>query len=261
MRWPPAALCLLSLTALPSCRKEVPCYGEVSVDDLYRQQKRMMDDGVELCPQHLAPKIVADGSGVSLDGRKLADRAELPSGSVRKVQALFTELKLYRERWKQLHPSKMFDAHATVVIGGELDALAGISVLQTTAFAGYPRMRVECAGVLSEIYWAVPGPPQPEGEAPSRETMRVMRSSDGWFTLSLPDSKPRVSDAHARDVPGLLSSVQEACSGRGGACAHILEIEAREGSFAEVARLVSLLMSAPAFSRRLPTLRLKAPGV
>jgi len=259
MRWPPAALCLLSLTALPSCRKEVPCYGEVSVDDLYRQQQRMMD-GVEVCPQHLAPKIEADGSGVTLDGRKLSGRGSLPSGSIRKLEPLFTELKLYRERWKQLHPSKMFDAHARVVVGGDVDAIGGISVVQSTAFAGYPRMRLECPGIELEIDWAVPGPPQPEGEAPSRETMRVVRGRDGWFTVSMPDSKPRIADSHARDLPGLLSSIEEACSGRGGACAHVLEIETSEGSFADITRMARTLMYSSAFSRRLPTLRLKAPG-
>ena len=236
----------------------MPCYGEIERDDLYRMQQRLIEDGEEVCPQHVAPKIEASGSGVMLDGRKLSGMGSLPNGSIRKLEPLFTELKLYRELWKQLHPANLFDAHARVVIGGDVDAIGGISVLQSTAFAGYPRMRIECPGVELEIYWAVPMPPQPDGEGPARETMRVVRGNDGWFTVSLPDSKPRLADSHARDLPGLLSSVEEACSGRGGACAHVLELETTEGSFADITRMARALMYSSAFSRRLPALRLKA---
>lgn len=253
----PAACCLLLLPALlGSCRREIPCFGDISVDDLYRQQQRI-EDGEEVCPQHLAPKIQASGAGVVLDGRKLAGRGSLPADSVRKVEPLFTDLKLYRERWKQLHPAKMFEPHAVVSVGSEVDAIGGISLVQSTAFAGYPRIRVECPGLELELYWAVPGPPQPDGEGPVRETLRVVQDRNGWFTVSMPDSKPRPADSHAKDLPGLIASVEETCSANGGACAHVLELETNEGSFAEVASLARTLMYSRAFSKRLPMLRLK----
>lgn len=251
-----------ALAALAGCSKgRVQCYGEIEKDDLYKMQQ-LIQEGKEVCTENHAPKIEVSFSGIVLNGRTIAPWSVLPEGEAKKVAPLFDELKELREIWKQLHPALRFDPDTTVEIAGDIDALAGVGILLSIAYAGYPRMRVRSGEVKFDAYWAVPMPPNPDADTQGPETLRVGRTPEDWYELRFdgPPKKQRPAGWAVRDVPSLAQAIQEACAPREGACAQIVDIQVRGGTFLEVARLARMVLQSPAFAKRYPTLRLSGPG-
>jgi hypothetical protein len=254
---------LLALVPSLACKRKPVCHGNLGddpeKDDLVRMYKSIQD-GVEPCPQHLRPKVVVSATGVVLDGRTIVASSALPIGTLKKVEALFTELKAYRELWKMTHPALAFEAQLTAVIDPDIDGSAGASILQTAAFAGFPRMRVESGGVTFETYWSVPRPPRPGDE--ETESLYLRRTTQGWYELRFvgPPKKNRPADASARDVAALLEELATTCASRSGACADVLAVGVDHPTFLELAQLVRAILGSPAFSRRSPELKFVAPA-
>ena len=251
---------VLTALALCACKRAPSCFGELDRDDLYRMQKAIAD-GQEPCPHWSRPRLVVDQASVSLDGQVLAPRSSLPSGAARRVDPLYFQLKTNREYWKQLHPSKPFEPQVRATLAGDLDALAGISILTTTAYAGFPRMQVLAGGVAFSAYWAVPGPPSPDEEE-QPVTLRVAPDKDERYEWRIDGGPKKLppSGGISRDLPALLESVGEACQPRPAPCAHIVELRFARGDFMQVATLARALMGSRVFASREPTLRLAGPG-
>jgi hypothetical protein len=251
--FPLVAAALLACALSAGCKRAVKCYGVPESDDLYRMEE-LLNKGVDVCPEHLRPVIVAGPAGVTLNARGIA--TELPRGSIRRIDALHRELRQARETWKQVHPGLAFEPLATVQLQGELGATSAASVLASTAYAGYPRLRVAAGSMTVEFSWAVPGPPRPYDE-PQPRALYVRRTAEGWHEVRLQGSS---RGTLARDVATVLAAIDEVCAAEAGACANILELDVQHGSALEAVALVQQLFGHPRFSREKPSVRFTAAG-
>jgi hypothetical protein len=253
----------LLLVLLLDCRRKPKCFGDLEIEDMYRLQQQVTEGG-NPCPQWSRPSVTVDRTSLALDGRALAPRSSLPSGAVRRIDGLFTELKAGRDYWRQLHPSEQFAPVVKLNIDPGLDAFAGISVLASAAYAGFPHMEVESGSAQFSAYWAVPEPPVPAGENRTL-VLRIAHATEHGFEWSMDGRSKQQPPAGgiARDLPGLLATLSEECQARearGEQCAQILEFQLRRGDFLEACVLVQTVMHSPTFSMRRPTIRLVGPG-
>jgi hypothetical protein len=254
---------LLALLLVTSCKRTPKCEGELERDDVYRLQE-LTRDGEYPCPGHLKPTISVRRDGVELNGLRVASEAQLPTGSVRKIQGLFDALKQNRETWKQVNPGSMFDARPNITIDGGCDFATGAGALMTAAFAGYPSSLVSSGGVLFDLHYEVPGPPMPDEEPPRkpRQELLIVRSPAGGYTVAVREGatvihysgkKPLAFDA----VPGWVA--QHCASTGKDPCVNVLVLNV-PGEFALTATLIRSILDGPGFKKFVPTVRFVTPS-
>lgn len=241
-----------------SCSREPKCHGEVDGDEIRRMEK-LVEQGKEPCPKHLAPEIVLDDRGIELNGRRIVGRHGLPvDGVPRKIPPLFDELKRNREKWKIVHPGRSFDATAQIEIPPETDFVTGASVIVTAAFAGFPRSSVRSGGIALTIQYDVPGPPTGE-DAPLPPDLYVERTSDGRYDVRL--QRGMVGERAPErllELDSIPSWVDQTCPVPTEPCAQAIMLRVR-GEFAITATLVQRLQRTLAFSKRPPWIRFHDP--
>ena len=223
---------------------------EVSADDVLREHTRIAA-GEVVGQLLMAPKIELDYRGVTVNGRLVATPSDLDTTKLARVQKLFDWLKGMREHWKRIHPDNPFHGLLELDAAPESDALAGESLIETAAAAGYPRVRLKIDEIAWDAMLTAPLPPRPEGEdSPMHPDvrLRLRRALVGWEVDSLvmgscdrrPSVKTRVVKSEA-----LAGLVDELCPG---AERCLLSVEASPGALLTVAKLV-----APAFAAGRPT--------
>ena len=213
----------LATTLLFACKKPLKCT-DLDRDDTLRLGQEY-NAGRDPCPGLTAPKLTLNAAGLSLDGVRLAGKPELPAGAVRRVDALFTQLKARRESWKQMHAGANFAAKLDADIADGVDAVAAASVLQTAAYAGFPTVHVHGGATPLDIVLYVPGPPKP--------------------------GAPPATKLHVDDVAGVASAIAAQCTPR---CDAVF-IQPR-GTFGDTARVVSAVLSASPFAGNAPWIAL-----
>jgi biopolymer transport protein ExbD len=88
-----------------------------------------------------APMVAVTGSLILVDGSPAGNTRTIEDNKqLRRIDELFNVLKGKRETWKQLHPGKEFPGVVVLQIDQDVQAIVVKSVLQTSAFAGYPNV-------------------------------------------------------------------------------------------------------------------------
>ena len=243
-------LCALALTA-SACKRKAKCYGELSKEDLYDLQMRIGDGEEDPCPGMLRPVVKADESLVTVNGRRVAEGNEVAPDEKGFIRPLFNELKRNRNVWKQLHPAFTFASEPELELSPWMPAELAATVLESTAFAGYPNGSVRSGNKLITFRWWVPGPPLPE---PRTFKFLFLHQLDGprtfvWRELST--SKARIGEEKVATLEGIPDAVTRACSTTAAPCADALAIRTR-GDFNAVLLLLDSAMQAPALRGQAP---------
>ncbi len=222
---------------------------ELSADDVLREHKRIA--GGEVVGQLLmAPKIELDYRGVTVNGRLVATPSDLDTTKLARVQKVFDWLKGMREHWKTIHPDSPFHGWIELDAAPESDALAGESLIETAAAAGYPRVRLKIDEIAWDAMLTVPQAPRRGDDAPMHPDvrLRLRRALVGWEIDALAtgscDARPSVKTRVVKS-DALAGLVDELCPGTE-RC--LLSVEASPGALLTIARLV-----APAFAAGRPT--------
>jgi hypothetical protein len=113
------------------------------------------------------PSIALDESGVSLDKKKVAP-PPAAAATFQKIEPLFQGLKEQREAWKGANTTP-FPGAANVSIASGATCSAGLSLLMTTVFAGYPRVSLTGGGAPQDVQLHIPKPPGDEGDEAKQE--------------------------------------------------------------------------------------------
>ncbi|MFO0549010.1 MAG: hypothetical protein U0271_11525 [Polyangiaceae bacterium] len=100
--------------------------------------------------------VSVDAAGVRLDGRSVA---AAPGDEIKRVDALYTALKIAREDWKAKRPSEPFPGKMDVRLPADISCRAAMSVLGSVAFAGYTKLTVSVGDKQHALVFAVPRPP------------------------------------------------------------------------------------------------------
>lgn len=221
----------------------------VSMDDLVREQKRV-EAGETVGQALVVPKIELDYRGVTVNGTLVVGPSELDSTKLARVEKLHAWLRGLREHWKTIHPARAFGGLIELDAAPEADALAGESVIETAAAAGYPRVRLKIEEVAWDATLTVPLPPGAD-DAPERKPdvrLRLRRALVGWDIDALAngpcDARPTVKTRVVKSE-ALAALVDELCPA---AERCLLSVEASTGALLTVAKLV-----APAFGAGRPT--------
>lgn len=188
-----AALGLLAHSCKPKAKTDDR--PEEDRDILFAEQERI-SKGEKLGEALRAPKLVVDAQSVTINGHRVAGRAELPSEAVRKVDPLFKWMKGLREHWKTLHPAEPFVPLADVTLPADLGFHQGASFLKTVAFSGYPDVMLTSGGEKLSLALWVPSPPNPEEIERPPERHLELCHANGWhvrYTYFIGDaSSPNV---------------------------------------------------------------------
>lgn len=222
---------------------------ELSADDVLREHKRIAE-GEVVGQLLMAPKIELDIRGVTVNGRIVATPSDLDTTRLARVQKIFDWLKGMREHWKRIHPDDPFHGLIELDAAPESDALAGESLMETAAAAGYPRVRLKIDEIAWDAMLTVPRSPRLGDDAPMHPDvrLRLRRALVGWeidaLAMGSCDPRPSVKTRVVKSE-ALAGLVDELCPG---AERCLLSVEASPGALSTVAKLV-----APAFAAGRPT--------
>lgn len=250
----PMVVLLVLTTALACSNKKKPTtdslpLDEVSRDDVMREQKQIQS-GEVLGQLLMAPKIELDYRGITVNGRLVAPTSELDTTKLVRIQKVFEWLKGMRDHWKTIHPGEDFHGLIELDAAPEADALAGESLIETAAVAGYPRVRLKIEEIAWDAMLTTPRPPRIDGETDAKVDirLRLRRGLVGWEIDALArgpcDARPNVKTRVVKSE-ALSGLVDELCP-TAERC--LLSVEASPGALLTVAKLV-----APAFGPGRPT--------
>jgi hypothetical protein len=234
------------------------CHGELDQDDLYRLQQ-LDKEGKYPCPEHLSPAIQVSADGVVLNGRHIVRADDMPpAGPLKRIRPLFTELKMARETWKQIHPGEMFDPLPSLEIASDLEASVAASAIASTVFAGYPHLHLKTGGVFVDLYYAVPGPPRADNDVDN--SVLIERMMDGSQRVSF-----RRGNVPFESTPGPIPFeqvpvwVSESCKKSSGPCPATVVLRP-SGPFVVTATLLRNLIDRQALGPRLIQMRFADDG-
>jgi hypothetical protein len=233
-----------------------------------------VSQGESVCPELLAPTIVVDDRGVSLDGHFVVARSAFPSGVLKPIQKLELFLKADKELWRSTHPADMtFAPETSLRIAGDVDVVAGTNVVVTAALAGYESMHLRVGATQLDFAWAEL---RDGSDDDASVVLTVLLRDDGEldvrfggdvFTYGISfGSGPKDSGAAPPPEPlhtvadgaAAVDFVTKRCAADAARCADIVEVHATRGSFESLVSVARAVLGATPFVAHVPKVRLLA---
>lgn len=134
----------------------------------------------------VGPLVIIGSDHITIDGKIVGVASQIDEvGRLQKIDDLFSTLQASRAAWKTAHPGEVFPGIASLVVAPGTSGLAFSSVYQTTAFAGFPTVRVAVNGRYHETLAQIPAPPcgAPEDPCPTgppQYFMDAQADADHW---------------------------------------------------------------------------------
>jgi len=155
---------------------------------------------------------------------------EVAPGAFTKLEPLFAKLKANREEWKQRHPGESFPGRVELTVPGSLPCVAGLSVVASSAFAGYPIQSIKIdAAQRQDLAYSTPGPPRPdEGEQPPKDDLFLHLRNDGRVDMTWTRCAAKTVESVAPSA--VADALAKHCATNPSACFDVVRIRCEPGA-------------------------------
>lgn len=114
------------------------------------------------------PFIEVTTDAITLDGVTVGRTKDIDR--LTKIVPLYGTIKATRDEWKKQRPGTVFPGVARLRLPADTTVAVANSVMNSAAFAGCPRFKLEITGDEKRIYEVWSKVPPPPGSAPSKDT-------------------------------------------------------------------------------------------